>query len=81
MASDKDKIAAERDKALVELERLTGKLELLKDAAVYALEYLCSAPPHVDLGLQRHRVVTHLGDALEACGLHPLEFEIRSDAN
>lgn len=58
-----------------------ASVELLKEAALAALEYLLSPNPYADPETQRRRVVARIQDALEVNGLRALAFEIRSDKN
>ena len=88
-------LTEERDEALAEVaqlrtrlearDRLAGrellKLELLKDAAQRALEYLTAPNPYADPEQLLVTTVAHLEDALEANGLRALKFEITSDKN
>jgi hypothetical protein len=81
MSVDKDQITKERDQALAENARLKARLELLKEAAVRALEHLNGPNPYADKEWQRKTAVAHLEDALEVNGQQVLRFEVWSDKN
>ena len=57
------------------------KLDLLKSAALRALEYLVAPNPYSSPERQRQQVIAHLEDALGVNGLQALVFEVRSDKN
>lgn len=90
-----DHITEERDQALAEIARLQArldareraestvriKLEILKDAAQRAHEYITGPNPYADPKRQLSTTVAHLEDALELNGWQILKFEVVSDKN
>jgi hypothetical protein len=93
--ADQEQITEERDQALAEAARLRArldakeraeakaamKLELLKDAAQRALEYVTAPNPYADPKKLRETTVANLEDALAVNGSQILKFEIVSDKN
>lgn len=93
--ADLTQLTEQRDEALAEVTRLRARLdardraasrdllrlELLKDAAQRALEYLTGPNPYADPEKLLAATVAHLEDALEVSGSQALKFEITSDKN
>lgn len=93
--ADPDQITQECDRALAEVARLQArleaqeqangkasiKLELLKDAAYRALEYLTAPNPYADPQKLLETTIAHLEDALAVNGSQVLRFELVSDKN
>ena len=87
-ADDVRALAKERDLLLKEvahlaltIERTTARVELLKEAAYQALEYLTTPNPYTEPARQRLRAILRMEDALAVNGCGVVRFDIRSDAN
>lgn len=80
-----EEISKINDDACAALQRAESrqgaKLELLKEAAFRALEYVATPNPYSDPDEARAKVISHLEDALEVNGSQVLRFEIKSDKN
>jgi hypothetical protein len=87
-ADDVRRLLEERDQLRAEVAKLSAtttlseaSLELLKDAACRALEFITAPNPYSKAETQRERTILHLEDALGVNGLSIARFDVRSDAN